>query len=114
MASRELTLKAHQLAAVSSAFSSIKGPKPIQLSLAVSKILQACDEAHRVLIDDLKPYIDDAGSINDDSGEAEKILSQDVALDVPDLHINELVDADVTVDDDTALALLIQLNVITE
>jgi hypothetical protein len=114
MANNEVTLKAHQLAAVSQAFSCLSGSKPIQLSLTIGKIMTACDEAHELLVEKMGPYVDSEGVITGDPDEAATIMNEEVTLDFPELLISHLVDADLQVTDDSALASLVRLGVISE
>ena len=102
----EVELKAGQLSRVTQAFEALQGPKPIQLSYTIGKILTEADTAHNIMLEKLQPFIAEDGTVATDNEEAMAVLSEPVTLYVPALSVADLQAADLKVTDDIAFAFL--------
>ncbi|MEK9644553.1 MAG: hypothetical protein VW547_03320 [Alphaproteobacteria bacterium] len=106
-------MKAGQLASVGKSFEEIKGSRPLQLSLTIGKIVKEAEEAHALMVEKIRPFIDDQGRVTDED-QATAILNEDVTISVPPLLIGELTATDLTVDKDFALLFLVTTGIVTE
>lgn len=109
---REITITAGQLASVSEAFKKLEGPRSIQLSFTIGKILQEADEAHKLMVEKIQPLLDSQGNVSEDDSKALEILNESVTLNVPELTIEQLETADLTVTDDFALFFLTSTGIV--
>ena len=110
----EVMLKAGQLSSIAQAFQAIEGSRPVQLSFQIGKILAEAEEAHQVMLEKLKPLLDESGKLEDDNEEALEIFNEDIALDLPKITLEDLSSADLMVSDDIAMAFLMSTGILLE
>ena len=109
----DISIRAGHLATIAPSFRALEGPRPIQLSFMISKILTEVDAAHGVLLEQLRPFFADDGTIDTEIAEVREILNDTVTISVPVITVDTLQQAGLMVSDDVALAFLIARGIVT-
>ena len=109
----DVTMRAGQLAGVTESFKALEGARPIQLSYMISKIITETDEAHGIMVERLRPFLNEDGSVQTDEPKALELLNEMVTVSVPVITIDALEQAGLKVTDDLALAFLMARGIVT-
>jgi hypothetical protein len=104
------------------AFGMIEGKKSIMLSYKFGRILEPVRDLQGEFINRLRPFIDAQGNLLEDltdeqREEVEAIVDEDLTFEIPDVTIQEIVQASISglvVSDDSVLPYLVDQNIILD
>jgi hypothetical protein len=111
METHTIKIQAFQLGFLQRAINGIKGDRPIMLAYKLVRFLKPVDEMQKQFVERMGPYLDDTGRVKEkDEEKAQKVMEEQLEIDVPVLTIADLEGADgLTVADDSILMFLMEV-----